>query len=31
MNEQELKDLNINIEDKDINTHIELHIESEQL
>ena len=31
MNEQELKNLNINIEDVDINTHIVLHIESEQL
>ncbi len=31
MNEQELKDLNINIEDEGINTHITLHIESEQL
>ena len=29
MDEQELKDLNINVED--VNTHIELHIESEQL
>ena len=31
MNEQELKDLNINIEDSDISTHITLHIELEQL
>jgi len=31
MNEQELKNLNINIEDRDINTHILLHIESGQL